>query len=115
MRLSAVFAAFVSPSLSAWTGGTGAEQPVQSGPGITGQGGALAEGSGAAGGEGVGAGAGVAAAAMDPGRVGIHRLNNTEYNNTVRDLLGTALQPATAFLAEEGLHFDNTAASLGMT
>lgn len=52
---------------------------------------------------------------VDPGRVGIHRLNNTEYDNTVRDLLGTTSRPAAAFLAEEGLHFDNTASALGMT
>jgi Protein of unknown function (DUF1592)/Protein of unknown function (DUF1588)/Protein of unknown function (DUF1585)/Protein of unknown function (DUF1595)/Protein of unknown function (DUF1587) len=52
---------------------------------------------------------------VDPGRVGIHRLNNTEYNNTVRDLLGTATQPATTWLAEEGFEFDNTASALGMT
>lgn len=52
---------------------------------------------------------------VDPGRVGIHRLNNTEYDNTVRDLLGTSSQPAKAFLAEDGNHFDNTASALGMT
>lgn len=52
---------------------------------------------------------------VDPGRVGIHRLNNTEYDNTVRDLLGTVSQPAASFLAEEGNHFDNTASALGMT
>lgn len=51
----------------------------------------------------------------DPGRVEIHRLNNTEYNNTVRDLLGTQSKPAAKFLAEEGLNFDNTATALGMT
>jgi hypothetical protein len=51
----------------------------------------------------------------DPGRVAIHRLNNTEYNNTVHDLLGTNLQPASGFLSEEGLTFDNIASSLGMT
>ena len=51
---------------------------------------------------------------IDPGRVGIHRLNNTEYNNTVRDLLGVASTPAENFLAEEGLNFDNTATALGM-
>jgi hypothetical protein len=28
--------------------------------------------------------------ALDPGRVTVHRLNRTEYNNTVRDLLGTS-------------------------
>lgn len=52
---------------------------------------------------------------IDPGRVGIHRLNNTEYNNTVRDLLGTASKPAAKFLAEDGNHFDNNAASLIMS
>jgi Protein of unknown function (DUF1592)/Protein of unknown function (DUF1588)/Protein of unknown function (DUF1585)/Protein of unknown function (DUF1595)/Protein of unknown function (DUF1587) len=57
------------------------------------------------------AGAGV----IDVGRVTIHRLNNTEYDNTVRDLLGTTSQPAATFLAEEGLNFDNTATALGMT
>ncbi len=57
----------------------------------------------------------VAEAGVDPGRVGIHRLNNTEYDNTVRDLLGNTSRPAKDFLAEEGLSFDNTAAALGMT
>jgi hypothetical protein len=52
---------------------------------------------------------------IDPGRVGIHRLNNVEYNNTVRDLLGVTSAPAAAFLAEEGLSFDNIASALGMT
>jgi Protein of unknown function (DUF1592)/Protein of unknown function (DUF1588)/Protein of unknown function (DUF1585)/Protein of unknown function (DUF1587)/Protein of unknown function (DUF1595) len=53
---------------------------------------------------------------IDPGRVGIHRLNNTEYNNTVRDLLATTSRPAETFLAEEGFgSFDNTASALGMT
>jgi hypothetical protein len=52
---------------------------------------------------------------VDPGRVEIHRLNNTEYDNTVRHLLGTKAAPAAKFLAEEGLNFDNTATALGMT
>jgi Protein of unknown function (DUF1592)/Protein of unknown function (DUF1588)/Protein of unknown function (DUF1585)/Protein of unknown function (DUF1595)/Protein of unknown function (DUF1587) len=53
---------------------------------------------------------------VDPGRVAIHRLNNTEYDNTVRDLLGTTSKPADTFLAEEGFGaFDNSATSLGMT
>lgn len=56
-------------------------------------------------------------ASVDPGRVGLHRLNNTEYDNTVRDLLGTASKPTVVgkFLAEESNHFDNTANALGMT
>ncbi|HVJ19651.1 MAG TPA: DUF1592 domain-containing protein [Polyangiaceae bacterium] len=75
-------------------------------------------GSGAASGSGGtsgGAGAPPITQGIDPGRVGIHRLNNTEYNNTVRDLLEVTSKPADAFLAEEGLHFDNTATALGMT
>ncbi|MCY1007393.1 DUF1592 domain-containing protein [Nannocystis pusilla] len=44
----------------------------------------------------------------DPGRVTVHRLNRTEYNNTVRDLLGTAQRPADSFPADDfGLGFDN--------
>lgn len=72
------------------------------------------QGTGPNGGNTTGNGA-VGADGIDPGRVGIHRLNNTEYNNTVRDLLGTMSQPAAMFLAEEGLQFDNTATALGMT
>lgn len=46
----------------------------------------------------------------DPGRVTLHRLNNAEYNNTVRDLLGTTLRPAADFSADErGYGFDNIA------
>jgi hypothetical protein len=46
----------------------------------------------------------------DPGRVTLHRLNNVEYNNTVRDLLGTELRPASDFPADDrGYGFDNVA------
>ena len=46
----------------------------------------------------------------DPGRVTLHRLNNAEYNNTVRDLLGTTLQPANDFPPDDrGYGFDNVA------
>ena len=31
---------------------------------------------------------------LDPGRKDIHRLNSTEYNATIQDVLGTKLQPA---------------------
>ncbi|MBL9102088.1 MAG: DUF1592 domain-containing protein [Myxococcales bacterium] len=48
--------------------------------------------------------------ARDPGRVTIHRLNRSEYNNTVRDLLGTSQRPADSFPADDfGLGFDNIA------
>jgi hypothetical protein len=42
-------------------------------------------------------------------------LNNSEYNNTIRDLLGDSSEPATGFLAEEAFGFDNIASALGMT
>ena len=44
----------------------------------------------------------------DPGRVTIRRLNRTEYNNTVRDLLGVDLTPADDFPSDDvGEGFDN--------
>lgn len=45
---------------------------------------------------------------VDPGRVTIRRLNNAEYNHTIRDLVGLDLQPARGFPADEiGYGFDN--------
>ncbi len=58
---------------------------------------------------------GAPASALDPGRKGPHRLSNHEYNNTVRDLLGTALTPANTFLVQEQLGFDNNEDALGVT
>jgi hypothetical protein len=53
---------------------------------------------------------------IDVNRIGIHRLNNTEYDNTVRDLLGVGETPARSFIADEkALGFDNIAEALGMT
>jgi hypothetical protein len=49
------------------------------------------------------------------GRTGAHRLNNTEYDNTVHDLLGTDQKLARSFVAEEASGFDNVASALGMT
>jgi hypothetical protein len=47
-------------------------------------------------------------AARDPGRVTIRRLNRTEYNNTVRDLLGVDSRPADEFPQDDsGYGFDN--------
>lgn len=44
----------------------------------------------------------------DPGRVTLRRLNRAEYNNTIRDLLGTDFRPADAFPADDaGYGFDN--------
>lgn len=49
------------------------------------------------------------------GRTGPRRLTNYEYDNTVRDLLGTSSTPAARFVAEEAEGFDNVASALGMT
>lgn len=44
----------------------------------------------------------------DPGRVTVRRLNRTEYNNTVRDLLGVDFQHADDFPSDDTGHgFDN--------
>jgi len=50
---------------------------------------------------------------VDPGTVVVHRLNRAEYDNTVRDLLGTALTPARDFPEDDiGYGFDNIASVL---
>ena len=50
-----------------------------------------------------------------PGRVTIHRLNRTEYDNTVRDLVGVDFQPAADFPADDvGNGFDNIADVLSL-
>ncbi len=52
----------------------------------------------------------IATQATDPGRVTLHRLNRAEYNNTVRDLLGTTQKPADDFpIDDRGSGFDNIA------
>ena len=65
------------------------------------------------------AGSGAADAGVtlaDPGRVTIHRLNRAEYNNTVRDLLGTKQRPADDFPADDrGYGFDNIADVLSLS
>ncbi|MCA8994940.1 MAG: DUF1592 domain-containing protein [Planctomycetaceae bacterium] len=44
----------------------------------------------------------------DPGRVTVHRLNRTEYNNTVHDLLAVDVTPADKFPSDDvGYGFDN--------
>lgn len=44
----------------------------------------------------------------DPGNVTMRRLNRTEYNNTIRDLVGVTFQPANDFPADDvGYGFDN--------
>lgn len=52
----------------------------------------------------------------DPGRVTARRLNRTEYNNTVRDLLGVDIRPADNFPNDESAYgFDNISDALTMS
>jgi len=52
---------------------------------------------------------------LDPGRKDIHRLNSTEYNATIQDVLGTKLQPANgSWRGGELAGFDNMASVLGV-
>jgi hypothetical protein len=54
--------------------------------------------------------------ALEPERLSLHRLNRVEYNNTVRDLLGTELTPADLFPADDVSHgFDNIADVLSLS
>ncbi|RYZ01425.1 MAG: DUF1592 domain-containing protein [Myxococcales bacterium] len=74
-------------------------------------------GSSASGGAGVigGGGAGVSGGASEVGNKVIHRLSNLEYDNTLRDLTGTALTFEHTFVSEEVEGFDNIATSLSMS
>lgn len=52
----------------------------------------------------------------DPGEFVLHRLNRTEYNNTVRDLFLTDLRPADDFPADDfGFGYDNIASVLSLS
>jgi mono/diheme cytochrome c family protein len=52
----------------------------------------------------------------DPGRVTARRLNRAEYNNTVRDLLGVDVEPASDFPQDDSAHgFDNIADALSLS
>lgn len=56
------------------------------------------------------------AADRDPGRVTLRRLNRNEYDNTVRDLLGTSQRPAGEFPSDDlGYGFDNVADVLSVS
>jgi len=86
-----------APSAGA-TGGTGTPGST---PGVTGPGGTSPDGT---------------TAAPDVNRVAIHRLNNTEYDNTVHDLLGVVSTPGKSFIEDEKLFgFDDIASAFGMT
>jgi hypothetical protein len=49
--------------------------------------------------------------AGDVGSIAIHQVSAREYNNTVRDLLGTALRPGDGFQSFEAAGFDTLAAA----
>jgi hypothetical protein len=52
----------------------------------------------------------------DPGRVTVRRLNRTEYNNTIRDLLHVEFKPAEDFPSDDvGFGFDNIADVLSVS
>src|SRR5450432_3377484 len=54
--------------------------------------------------------------AEDPGQSVLHRLNRAEYDNTVRELLGTELRPAELFPNDDhGFGFDNNAGVLSIS
>lgn len=77
-----------------------------------------AAGATGAGGSGapVGTGGGSTAPLTGPGRVLIHRLNIVEYNNTVRDLVGTSQRLSEAFPPDfTAFGFDNVASALTFT
>jgi hypothetical protein len=51
----------------------------------------------------------------DPGRITIHRLNKSEYNNSIRDLVGLDVHPADDFpMDDSGYGFDNIADVLSL-
>lgn len=53
---------------------------------------------------------------VDPGIVALRRLNSSQYNNTVRDLLSTTLHPADEFPADDLLYgFDNIGSALSLS
>jgi hypothetical protein len=58
----------------------------------------------------------IATERQGPGGVGLRRLNRTEYNNTIRDLIGLDLRPADEFPADDiGYGFDNIGEVLAMS
>ncbi|HEY0708597.1 MAG TPA: DUF1592 domain-containing protein [Polyangia bacterium] len=111
-------AALLAASLSVGCVGTvndGREGPAPDGtsrPGGNEPGGPGPNGNGGSGGTGVQPSAGP----RDPGRVTVRRLNQNEYDNTVRDLLGTELRPARTFLSDTSTNgFDNNGDLLSLS
>ncbi|MEO6603652.1 MAG: DUF1592 domain-containing protein [Polyangiaceae bacterium] len=73
--------------------------------------------SGRAGGSsgGVNGSSGSGPVSLDVGTKVIHRLGNTEYDNTTRDLLGTSQTFGSTFASEEADGFDNIAEAMSMS
>lgn len=99
------------------TGSEGSADTPGGAVATAGAGGAAAGSSGVAGNAGTAAGGvGNGDPLGDPGVVALRRLNRSEYNNTVRDLLGTSLTPADAFPADDLLYgFDNIGDALNVS
>src|SRR5450432_583618 len=83
--------------------GTGAGTGTGTGTGTAGTGttGTGTAGSGGTAPPGPSIGAVVPSTTLDAGRVTLRRLNIAEYNNTVRDLLGTATAPGSTFPSDD--------------
>jgi hypothetical protein len=84
-------------------------------PGGTGLSPGTGSGTGTGTGSGTGTGTGTIGPMSNPGRGEMHRLNATEYNASVGDVLGTALKPANGnWRGGEIEGFDNVASVLGV-
>jgi hypothetical protein len=102
--LSLAMAAACTGKISG-TGGTGGGMGTGAGIG-TGIGGATGGASGVP----------VTTAPTNAGAVVMRRLDHDEYNNTVRDLLGTTLKPASDFPADDlGAEFDTVGSALSLS
>lgn len=79
-------------------------------------GGKVGGSNGTSGTSGTGTGTGGSSAGTDPGRVVMHRLNFSEYNNTVHDLLKTNIRLPDSFPPDDSAYgFDNVAEILSVT
>ena len=117
-RVAAVGLALTATGLVACKGAVGGDPGAGSGAGGAGNGtGTTAGNAGSTGtgtgGTAVGTGTGGAAGPLDIGLTTAIRLNNTQYNNTVHDLLGTSLKPASNFPPDEtSLGYDTIGGTL---
>jgi hypothetical protein len=102
------------------SGPAGSTAGTGTGPDGTGQGGSGVGPGGGTGGTAVGQGGSVGGVPIDTtydvGVAPVTRLNRVQYNNTVADLLGTSLKPATRFPADNlALGFDTIGAVLNVS